>query len=73
MTLLEWLGCVFFRSKGHVFYIFRQFKAMIETQSGCKLKNLRSDNGKEYTSNEFERFCADLGVSHQLTVSHSPQ
>ena len=63
----------FLRSKGQVFSVFKIFKAMVETQSECKLKTLRSNNGKEYTSNEFEKFYADMGIKHQLTVSYSPQ
>ena len=71
LTRITWV--YFLRSKGDVFSVFKKFKAIVETESGCKLKNLRSDNGKEYTSNEFEKFCADMGIKHQLTVSYSPQ
>ena len=45
---------------------------MVETQSGYKLKTLRSNNGKEYTSNKFEQFFADMGINHQLTINYSP-
>jgi transposase InsO family protein len=37
------------------------------------LKKLRSDRGGEYTSNEFQDFCANLGMERQLTVAYSPQ
>jgi transposase InsO family protein len=37
------------------------------------LKKLRSDRGGEYTSNEFEEFCAKQGMERQLTVAYSPQ
>ena len=46
---------------------------MVESQSGCKIKTLKSDNGKEYTSNEFNMFCEDMGSVHQLTMSYAPQ
>ena len=46
---------------------------MVENESGCKLKMLRSDNDKEYTSNKFNDFCDEMGIKHQLTVSYSPQ
>ena len=46
---------------------------MVESESGCKIKMLRSDNGKEYTSNEFNVFYEDMGITHQLTVSYNPQ
>ncbi|TXG46600.1 hypothetical protein EZV62_027900 [Acer yangbiense] len=53
--------------------VFKKFRAMVESESGCKIKKLRSDNGKEYTSNEFNMFCEDMGITHQLTVSYTPQ
>ncbi|XP_055814518.1 uncharacterized protein LOC129884204 [Solanum dulcamara] len=55
------------------FAIFKNFKAFVERQSGCKLKSLRSDNGGEYTSNEFNKYCEEMGIDHKLTVSYSPE
>jgi transposase InsO family protein len=46
---------------------------MVERQSDLKIKVLRSDRGGEYTSNEFDRFCQDIGMERQLTVSYTPQ
>ena len=37
------------------------------------VKVLRSDNGGEYTSNDFFKFCSEKGISHQFTVPYSPQ
>jgi len=45
---------------------------MAETQSGQKIKVLRTDNGGEYTSKEFNAFCQEVGIVHQLTLSYSP-
>ena len=36
--------------------MFRNFKSMAKTQSGQKLKVLRTDNGGEYTLKEFNAF-----------------
>ncbi|KAG6520408.1 hypothetical protein ZIOFF_017458 [Zingiber officinale] len=41
--------------------------------SGCFIKTLRSDRGKEYTFKEFHNFCEDEGVERQLTVRYTPQ
>lgn len=46
---------------------------MVENQSACRMKRIRSDRGKEYTSNVFDKFCDDEGVKHQLTVGYTPQ
>ena len=38
-----------------------------------KLKTIRTDNGGEYTSRAFQQYLDDHGISHQLTVSYTPQ
>jgi hypothetical protein len=53
--------------------MFSNFKKMVETQCGQKIKKLRTDNGGEYTSKEFSVFCQEAGIVHQLTVPYSPQ
>jgi len=53
--------------------VFWNFKAKVENQSGCKIQTLRSDNGKEYTSNQFKLLCDKAGIEHQLTVPYTPQ
>lgn len=63
----------FLRQKSEVFTVFKKFQAMVERQSDLKIKVLRSDRGGEYTSNEFDRFCQDIGMERQLTVSYTPQ
>ncbi|CAL2255037.1 unnamed protein product [Prunus armeniaca] len=70
-TRMCWI--YFLRYKSEVFSVFKKFKAMVELQSGYKLKKLRSDRGGEYTSTEFSKFCDDMGMERQLTVAHSPQ
>jgi len=55
-----------------MFSKFRTFKAMVENQLGKSIKCFRSDNGGEYTSNEFELFLKEHGIIHQTTVPYSP-
>ena len=50
-----------------------EWKAMVEKLTGRKLKVLRSDNGGEYTSEEFSKFLKSEGISHELTVPKSPE
>jgi transposase InsO family protein len=35
---------------------------MVERQSGCLIKKLRSDRGGKYNSKEFEKFYEDVGL-----------
>lgn len=63
----------FMRERSEVFTIFKRFKSMVEKQSGHYIKTSRSDNGKEYNSKEFDKFCENEGVEKQLTVGYTPQ
>ncbi|CAL2268329.1 unnamed protein product [Prunus armeniaca] len=62
----------FLRHKSDVFHVSKKFKATVELQSGYKVKKLRSDRGGEYTSNEFNRFCDEMGMERQLIMAYSP-
>ncbi|CAL9015086.1 unnamed protein product, partial [Prunus brigantina] len=64
-TRMCWI--YFLRYKSEVLNVFKKFKATVELQSGYKLKKLRSDRGGEYTSNEFTKFCEEMGMERQLT------
>jgi transposase InsO family protein len=40
---------------------FQEFKAFVETQTGKRIKSLKSNNGGEYTSYVFKRCCVEAG------------
>ena len=67
--------CVVFllRSKSEVLDKFVQFVKFAETQTGKRVKVLRSDNGGEYVSNKFAAFCRDRGIVQQFTPPYTPQ
>ena len=41
---------------------FQEFKALVENQTGKKIKVLKSENGGEYTSHAFDEFCRQEGI-----------
>ena len=63
----------FLKSKDEVFGKFKEFKALGDNISERKIMTLRSDNGGEYTSNEFGNFCKDAGIKRELTTPYNPQ
>jgi transposase InsO family protein len=56
------------KTKDEVFNKFQEFKALVENLSGRKIKVLTSDNGGEYTSNEFKDFCREAGIKRELAT-----
>ena len=67
--------CVVFlmRSKSEVLDKFVQFVKFAETQTGSRVKVLRSDNGGEYASNKFAAYCRNQGIVQQFTPPYTPQ
>ncbi|KAG2758561.1 hypothetical protein Pcac1_g29317 [Phytophthora cactorum] len=61
------------RNKSEVADKFAEFVAMAETQTGKRVKTLRSDNGGEYTSGAMAKFCKDRGIEQKFTPPYTPQ
>ena len=59
------------RTKDRVFSIFSEWLAMVENQTGRKLKCLRTDNGGEFKSEEFIKFCRERDIRHEYTAPYS--
>jgi hypothetical protein len=52
----------FLRKKYEVFQHLKDFKALVETQSGKKIKVLRTDNGGEYVNHEIHNLFHEAGI-----------
>ena len=63
----------FLKNKYEVFEIFKEFKALIENLSKKRINILRSDNGGEFTSSEFNEYCKEVGIKRELTIPYNPQ
>ena len=61
------------KHKNQAFKSFKQWKLLVENQTGNRVKVLRTDNGLEYLDNEFNEFCKDNGIVRHKTVRLTPQ
>src|SRR5882724_6107519 len=59
--------------KSEAFKAYLSFKAWLKTQHGTKIKQLHSDRGGEYLSNEFDAHLATHGIERRLTIHDTPQ
>jgi len=46
---------------------------MVDNSINKTIKCLSTDNGDEYTSQEFEDYLKQHGIKYQITVSYTPQ
>ncbi|KAJ4711012.1 Retrovirus-related Pol polyprotein from transposon TNT 1-94 [Melia azedarach] len=61
------------KHKSEAFKNFRQWKALVENQTGKKIKRLRTDNGLEFCWSKFDEFCKNEGIARHHTVRDTPQ
>ena len=60
------------KSKDEVLYVFKQFQALSEIQTGKKVKYIRTDNGGEYIGS-FDDYFRLQEIRHQKTPPKTPQ
>ena len=63
----------FLKMKNEVFERFKEFKALVENLFEKKINILRSDNGGEFTSNEFNVYCKEVRINRELTIPYNTQ
>ncbi|GJW07711.1 retrotransposon protein, putative, ty1-copia subclass [Tanacetum coccineum] len=63
----------FLRHNNEAFNKFKEWKQLVENQTGRKLKKLRTDNGLEFCNQEFNNLCKESGIARHLTVAGTPQ
>ena len=61
------------KEKSKVFTKFKVWKAEVDKETGRSFKYLRSDNGREYTSKEFQIFCEECGIKRNFSMKGTPQ
>ncbi|GKB46312.1 retrovirus-related pol polyprotein from transposon TNT 1-94, partial [Tanacetum coccineum] len=60
-------------SKHEAFGKLKEWKQLVENQTGRTVKKLRTDNGLEFCNQEFEQLCVKSGISKHLTVARTSQ
>ncbi|GJX28789.1 retrotransposon protein, putative, ty1-copia subclass [Tanacetum coccineum] len=61
------------RFKHEAFGKFKEWKQLVENQTGRTVKKLRTDNGLEFCNQEYEQLCIESGIARHLTVFGLPK
>ena len=67
------LWVYFLVRKSEMFTKFREWKAMVELQSGHTLREFQSDNGGEYIGHDFRDYLVSKGILHRTSTAYTPQ
>jgi transposase InsO family protein len=63
----------FLKNKSEVFENFKIYKEMVENEMDSRIKCLRSDNSREFTSKEFMDYYSSHGIKRQFSIARTPQ
>jgi len=69
----RYMWTVLLKEKGDAFFKFKNFKALVEKESGEKIQTFITDRGGEFVSGEFNSFCERTGIRRHLTAPYTPQ
>ena len=61
------------KSKKDAFNVFLKWKNMVETQTGKKIKHLKTDNGDEFCNDRILKLCQYEAIVCHFTVRDTPQ
>ena len=61
------------KSKSEAFTKSVHFNAMVANQFSLNIKTFRSDDGGEFTSNEFKTCLSNHGIAHHISYPYTPQ
>jgi transposase InsO family protein len=53
--------------------MLQEILTFIDTQTGRKVKEMRSDNGGEYINKELNNFFKEKGIKHETSPAYTPQ
>jgi hypothetical protein len=60
------------KDKTETFKFFKIWKLQVETQTGKKVKYLRTNNGLEFCNKDFDDMCEKCGITRHRTVPYTP-
>ena len=61
------------KQKFEAFQNFKHWTVLMRNQTGKRVKRLRTDNGLEFCSEEFNNLCKEEGIARQHIFRHTPQ
>lgn len=70
-TRMSWV--YFLKLKSEAFEHFKQFKALVENQSGRRIITLRTDREGEFMSDQFNALCDEHDIHRDLTAPYTPE
>jgi len=63
----------FIATKDETYHVFKRFVKVVQNEKDCSISSIKSNNGREFQNEKFERFCSKLGIKHNFSTPRTPQ
>jgi transposase InsO family protein len=63
----------FLHDKSEVVTCFKKFAKRAQNEFEVKIKNIKSDNGKEFGNTNIKAYCDEIGIKHEVSSTYTPQ
>ena len=63
----------FLAHKDDAFYAFKNLAKRVQNDKNICISSIRSDHGREFENESFQKFCNKLGILHQFSSPRTPQ
>jgi len=63
----------FIVTKDETYHVFKNFVKVIQNEKDCSISSIKSNNGREFQNEKFDRFCSKLNIKHNFSAPRTPQ
>lgn len=63
----------FIKTKNEVLNAFKKIVQEVKTETGNRVEVLRTDQGTEFTGEEFKIFLQENNINHEMSIEYTPQ
>ena len=63
----------FIATKDETYHVLKRFVKVVQNEKDCSISSIKSNNGREFQNEKFDRFCSKLGIKHNFSAPRTPQ
>jgi len=64
---------LFIAIKDETYHAFKRLSKIIQNEKNCGISSTKSDHGREFQNEKFDKFCSKFGIKHNFSAPRTPQ
>jgi len=63
----------FIATKDETYHVFKNFAKVVQNEKNSSIVSIKSDHGREFQNEKFNKFYSKLGIKHNFSAPRTPQ